>query len=60
MLSSAALTVNLEYVEMEVDAEGNVMRALMEDQGSGKGEGDKEVVIRVGDEVAVVPPVSSG
>lgn len=61
VLSSAALTVNLEYVEMEVDGEGNVLRAVMEDQElGGDGKGDKEVVIREGDEVAVVPPVSSG
>lgn len=61
VLSSAALTVNLEYVEMEVDREGNVLRAVMEEgQGEGGSKGDGEVVIRVGDEVAVVPPVSSG
>lgn len=53
VLSSAAVTLNLEYVELEVDREGNVLRAPRED---GKG----EVVIRAGDEVGIVPPVSSG
>ncbi|KAF2224745.1 hypothetical protein BDZ85DRAFT_83678 [Elsinoe ampelina] len=39
VLSSAALTVNLEYVDVH---------------------NDKDFVIKAGDEVAVIPPVSSG
>lgn len=41
VLSSCALTVNLDYVDVEED-------------------GAKGVVINEGDEVAVIPPVSSG
>lgn len=44
VLESAALTVNLDYVDL--------------DEEGGKGEG--ALVIRDGDEVAVIPPVSSG
>ena len=44
VLDSCAVTVNLEYVDVE-------------EEGSGKGRG---VVIKVGDEVAIIPPVSSG
>lgn len=46
VLSSCALTVNLEYVDVDVDDD---------DDSSGA---DKE--IKPGDEVAVIPPVSSG
>ena len=42
VLSSCALTVNLEYVDLEDDNAG----------------ADQE--IKVGDEVAIIPPVSSG
>lgn len=50
VLRSAAVTVNLEYVEFEVDGEGNLV----------EGEGGAEVVIKAGDEVGIIPPVSSG
>lgn len=43
VLSSCAVTVNLEYVDM--DSEGEEQSA---------------VVIQAGDEVAIIPPVSSG
>lgn len=46
VLSSAAVTVNLDYVDIEE---------------KGQASGDrKNVVIKEGDEVAVIPPVSSG
>jgi molybdopterin synthase sulfur carrier subunit len=45
VLSSCAVTVNLEYVDMDAD-----------EQGGGGG----DVVIKEGDEVAIIPPVSSG
>ena len=45
VLDSCAVTVNLEYVDVE--EEGGV---------GGKG----GVVIKAGDEVAIIPPVSSG
>ena len=52
VLSSAAVTVNLEYVEFEVDGEGNVVSVR---EGGSDG-----VVIKAGDEVGIIPPVSSG
>jgi molybdopterin converting factor small subunit len=57
-LRSAAVTVNLEYVDFEVDGEGNVVKVVGVE--GREGEGDGEVVIRQGDEVGIVPPVSSG
>ena len=44
VLGSCALTVNLDYVDVEEEV--------------GKGEGG--LVVRAGDEVAIIPPVSSG
>ena len=44
VLESCALTVNLEYVDLEEEAEK---------EGGG-------VVVQEGDEVGVIPPVSSG
>ena len=44
VLDSCAVTVNLEYVDVEEEASG-------EEAG---------VVINVGDEAAIIPPVSSG
>lgn len=46
VLSSAAVTVNLDYVDVEEDG-----------QASGY---EKSIVINEGDEVAIIPPVSSG
>lgn len=45
VLESAALTVNLEYVDLD------------EEQQKGEGEA---LVIQEGDEVGIIPPVSSG
>ncbi|KPI42719.1 putative UTP--glucose-1-phosphate uridylyltransferase [Cyphellophora attinorum] len=55
VLRSSAITVNLEYVDFEVDSEGSVTKV-----GGVEGKEDGDVVIRRGDEVGVVPPVSSG
>ncbi|KAK0940131.1 hypothetical protein LTS16_000778 [Friedmanniomyces endolithicus] len=44
VLSSSALTVNLDYVDVEEEVQ----------------KGEKGMVIQAGDEVAVIPPVSSG
>lgn len=46
VLDSCAVTVNLEYVDLD------------DEEGSKEGGGG--VVIHVGDEVAIIPPVSSG
>ncbi|KAI9868083.1 MAG: hypothetical protein M1813_006828 [Trichoglossum hirsutum] len=50
VLVGCAVTVNLEYVDVDVDVEG---------AGAGAGAG-AVVVIGEGDEVALIPPVSSG
>ncbi len=47
VLSSCAVTVNLEYVDMG------------EDQDAGS-QASEDTVIKEGDEVAIIPPVSSG
>lgn len=47
VLHSCAVTVNLEYV----DFDGN---------GDGDGDAENPVMILPGDEVALIPPVSSG
>ena len=44
VLESCALTVNLEYVDLEEEAE----------------KGERGTVVKEGDEVGVIPPVSSG
>ena len=46
MLSSCAVTINLEYVDIESDPEHGVSKI--------------DQVIQEGDEVAIIPPVSSG
>ncbi|KAL2036355.1 hypothetical protein N7G274_005166 [Stereocaulon virgatum] len=43
VLSSSAITVNLNYIDIEEASEG-----------------DEPMVIQEGDEVAIIPPVSSG
>ena len=44
VLGSCALTVNLEYVDLEEES----------------GKGDQGLMVQPGDEVAIIPPVSSG
>ena len=44
VLVSCAVTINLDYVDVEEEA----------------GKGDAGLVVNAGDEVAVIPPVSSG
>jgi molybdopterin synthase sulfur carrier subunit len=48
VLKSCAVTVNLEYVDHEEDLE------------SKSDDGSKEFLIQPGDEVGIIPPVSSG
>ena len=52
MLSSCAVSVGLEYVDDEV------LRRRGEKDA--EGEGEAVVVIKEGEEVAIIPPVSSG
>ena len=49
VLSSSAITVNLDYVDVEE-----------EQQAATTSEESKPMVIQEGDEVAIIPPVSSG
>jgi len=48
VLSSCAVTINLDYVDIE------------EDNNHDTAERSSSVIIRDGDEVAIIPPVSSG
>lgn len=48
VLKSCAVTVNLEYVEIEDDSKSNSNTA------------SEEFLIKPGDEVGIIPPVSSG
>lgn len=55
VLQSSAVTVNLEYVDFEVEDRG---KEDVEGEGN-SGEG-LDLVIGKGDEVGIIPPVSSG
>ncbi|EXJ59474.1 uncharacterized protein A1O5_12099 [Cladophialophora psammophila CBS 110553] len=58
VLRSAAVTVNLEYVDFDPDeVEGGDERDGERASGGGEGLG---LVINPGDEVGIIPPVSSG
>lgn len=56
VLRSCAVTVNLEYV----DVAGSGEEAGRGETEEGRGRGQDGLVIREGDEVAIIPPVSSG
>ncbi|KAF2010675.1 molybdopterin synthase-like protein small subunit CnxG [Aaosphaeria arxii CBS 175.79] len=47
VLTSCAVTVNLEYIDLEGDGDGDDAE-------------HRDLVIKAGDEVAIIPPVSSG
>ena len=53
VLNSCAVTVNLEYVDLDLDADGH---------GEGQDGHGHEIEVRImaGDEVGIIPPVSSG
>lgn len=53
VLKSCAVTINLEYVELDQDSNAS----LASDGGS---KSDERFMIEVGDEVGIIPPVSSG
>lgn len=53
VLSSCAVTINLEYVDMEDDSSTvSASDGSLKDDGGG--------MVQVGDEVGIIPPVSSG
>jgi molybdopterin synthase sulfur carrier subunit len=53
VLRSCAVTINLEYVDFDLDGNGNPTNC-------GASEHEGGVMIQVGDEVGIIPPVSSG
>ncbi|EXJ83639.1 hypothetical protein A1O1_07263 [Capronia coronata CBS 617.96] len=53
VLKSAAVTVNLEYLDIELDG----LDPASTDPGSTTG---LDMLIKPGDEVGIIPPVSSG
>ncbi|KAL9115970.1 MAG: hypothetical protein Q9227_000338 [Pyrenula ochraceoflavens] len=53
ILQSCAVTVNLEYVDMEKQSSESASDAT-------KSQSEAGLVIQSGDEVALIPPVSSG
>ena len=55
VLESCAVTVNLEYVDINEDGEGQEER-----EGEEGGERQKGLIIQEEDEVGIIPPVSSG
>lgn len=48
VLSSCAVTINLDYVDVEEDCQDHSAKQL------------SSLIIKEGDEVAIIPPVSSG
>lgn len=64
VLSSSAVTLNLEYVDVEFPADGesfDVWGARGSDRNADKPALQGwETLVAVGDEVGVIPPVSSG
>jgi molybdopterin converting factor small subunit len=50
VLRRCAVTVNLNYVDVDIDGRDDINRCILGDT----------VVIENGDEVALIPPVSSG
>jgi len=57
VLNSAAVTVNLDYVDLDLDPEETEETEARDGKGEGMG---MDLVIQSGDEVGVIPPVSSG
>lgn len=53
VLKSCAVTINLEYVDLDLDSDGDTA-------SDGASKNDEPVVIQAGDEVGIIPPVSSG
>ncbi|OAP56288.1 hypothetical protein AYL99_09467 [Fonsecaea erecta] len=61
VVGSAAVTVNLEYVDFDFEALLVDDKATThQEEGPGGGGEGLDLVIRDGDEVGIIPPVSSG
>ena len=63
ILRSSAITVNLEYVDFDPDqvVEGDEASERGGAKGDEEGEGHGfDTVVKAGDEVGIIPPVSSG
>lgn len=60
VLRSCQVVVNLEYVDVDVAEVVEAVAAVAGETGAKQQRVGGEVVIGVGDEVGVVPPVSSG
>jgi len=58
VLSSCAVSVNLEYVDMD-EVDGEIQEQLGEG-AAGEGNSTTDIIIQPGDEVGIIPPVSSG
>ncbi|KAL2222322.1 cystathionine gamma-synthase [Thermoascus aurantiacus ATCC 26904] len=60
VLRSCGVSLGLEYVDVE-EEERKEKQRLREQGGNGEdGEGEGMVMIKAGDEVGIIPPVSSG
>jgi molybdopterin synthase sulfur carrier subunit len=53
VLKSCAVTVNLEYVDMQQEDSANPT-------SDDSTENDRGIIIQAGDEIGIIPPVSSG
>jgi molybdopterin synthase sulfur carrier subunit len=53
VLRSCAVTINLEYVDMDLDSNAGLA-------SDGASEPVGEIMIQAGDELGIIPPVSSG
>ena len=60
VLSSSAITVNLDYVDVAFPENGDEWQGQGQGQGQGKTFEGWDIEIGPGDEVGVIPPVSSG
>jgi molybdopterin synthase sulfur carrier subunit len=55
IISGSAITINLEYVDIDVDELGKENVTDKDDAANGLG-----MMIEPGDEIGIIPPVSSG
>ena len=60
VLDSCAVTVNLEYVDVGQQSEPRQPRETKGEKEEEEGKKGEVAMINIGDEVAIIPPVSSG